>query len=558
MAILYLSELISSRTQRYNELFLELSDDYTMFVDSLSVKRDGDEYWWTTHFASRCALLSYSLKEISQLFLLFEVLDENKAIDAIVVDKWTIGRVIQRYLEKNGNQKIRVISPVHKTDYLKVFRFLKCVMLFCRERRTIQKRIIRNQKNRRGKINCSLDHSVLIQTDVFSSNFQTGKFVARDFYNIEEYINIPLVYYPYLYINSDMDMKQLVDTCFSDNTRFIFREEYLKLCDYSALFCILWKYHKYRVKDVLFRGIDITEIINDDIAQSAFSTNTYYGIMDYRALKRMKMCGIEMQSLVGWYEGQPSSLGFFMGARKFYPEIDCVGYTGYPIDKTWIQLSPSCEEIRQRIVPKRITVIGDYYARIVKKYCSNYDSCVAPAFRLNSYYSQDKVDRSDSSNHILVVLPYDRSSCVYCLEMLSHIRIPQGYDIMIRNHPVHKGTTPNEYGVSFDEIEYNIVDEGPLIEVARQCGPVIMPAMSTSGLELILSGKLLIYIMTKGEINMTGTPSEWKDIFYYEVYECEQLQNTVDWCTSSVHDTQVPNDRNIYLENDASLIHNLL
>ncbi len=553
MEVLNTTELLKNKTKRFIEIFEELTDEYTQFVDSLSEGREGDVFWWTTNFASRNTSLSLAQQRVAFVLLILEELSYNNDIRSVQVSEYCIGEVLRRYFFSNrvkceisgfDSPKLGSVGwSVSST--CKILRFVvnnlrtKCALLYFGKRR---KQVI-------SEIN---KNDILIHSYILNSEFESGRFISKDFDSIDKYLSDKIIWYPCLVNNNGWPIKKIVKICSEDKNTFIFRELWISIFDCFKVFGLLHRYFSFYYKRVVFQNIDIAPIVNEDISSSARSFNTYYGILDFYAVMKMKKKGIVFSKVIDWYEGQPSSLGFMMAIRELYKNARTVGYTGYPIDEKWIQMAPSVEQIKQRVVPDSITVIGEAYVKLIKKYYSNYYVAIVPGFRYKVVHNHGL---AGGKKQILLSLPYSIQSSRFLLNFINEVKLLCHYDIVIRNHPDNREMTIEKYGLSNAKFRYSYYNKGSYAEAVEDCGAVIMYNDSMAGMEAILMGKKVIYVMERGVIGYTGNPREWKNRYYYEVYEPGEVERIIDRLFDE--DSSIGLETEYYLNRNYSNVKNL-
>lgn len=526
MEKLIVSEVLKSQTRRFNEIFDEISQDYTYFVDELSKDHEDDVFWWTTTFASRNPNLSETQKKIAIVLLVLETIEREGSSCVETSDK-AIANTLNTWFKKSGTNCIAYLSN-NKRELIigRILRANARITGYILSGLRVKFQMTRLSNKRNDSPTTVGDEYVLIQSYILSSEFESGMHVSRDFYNIESYTNKKIIWYPWLSINNGWNTKKVIKACYKDKARFVLRETYLRIQDYLELYKLSGKCSAFCMEKALFRDVNVAEIVNEDIIISSFSYNTYYGILDYLALRRMSMEKLKFSSIVGWYEGQPSSIGFFMGARRFFSETQTIGYIGLPVDRNWIQLSPSCGQVKNEVVPQRITVIGDAFVETIKRFCGDLCVSIAPAFRMNisSEGNGVTVDR----HKVMISLPLSREASKHLMHLINEAELSDYYELYLRNHPDNKGTSVKEYGVLQMKHKYAFRDEGTFAEAVRDCGIVVMYAGSTAGFEAILMGKKVVYYLEEGKIRITGNPAEWRGVYCYEIFEPSDLGNALD------------------------------
>ena len=300
--------------------------------------------------------------------------------------------------------------------------------------------------------------------------------------------------------------------------QFLEKSDYYKLFLYP-LFCVIFCLRKKYI-----RGIDVTAIINKDLVRGITSGNSMEGMLKYFSIKGMKRQGINIDRLIGWYEGQASSNGLFLAYRRMYLKGKSIGYIGGAIDSNNINLAPSREQIRHKAIPQEITVIAECFKHIPKQFVSDVKVTVVPAFRLQKEY-QYADDKKINKKRILVALSYDKRTSTEMLKWVKNLEDfcrEEDITIHIKNHPCNIGLTLKQYGIQHLKCNYKFVD-GEFSKAVREVN-VVVTTQSNAGYETALYGIPIIFLNLPSELNINYMPKEWDLKRYKVVYSIEELR----------------------------------
>ncbi len=528
MGVLDLEHMSVENTRILNQIYDKYSEEYTEFIDELSRRYENRPFWWSTSLASRNPFASKTYEKICKVLLAIKVLDMDEGINKIIIEDKAVKAVLFRYMQTTGTYRKIELEAEEKKYNVSIKEYAYAYMIKLKEMWQlgclIRKKSSRKQEVKNKKI-------VLIETDVFSSCFDSGEYQARDFKNILDYTEEKIYFFPYLFLNNEMSMEELIRYMNqSEKYKFLFRENYLKNMDYVKALAFIGWCRKFCKTQKTFRGIDITEIVHEDIAESLRSRNCIYAILNYFCMRRMAKAGVNIKSLLGWYEGQPSSQGIFMGYRKYYKGGRTIGCIGFPISRNWLCLSPSKEQQRQRVTPEEIGVIGGVFEEIPKRFDPTVKTSIVPAFRLQGVFRDGVECFCESTGCILAVLPYFVESAKTILEGLHCMQnslAALNRTVLLKNHPTKADWTLESYGVTEFQMPYRFVT-GSMDEVVRQTDIVVTGA-STSSYEVVLYGKPVIIVSQPAEILMLYGPLEWIGHKYLVAYNAEDIKNAVQY-----------------------------
>ncbi|MCM1038212.1 MAG: hypothetical protein NC434_02735 [Ruminococcus sp.] len=525
--VLDLCNMSLNSTKRMNEIFDIYSKAYTQFVDELSDVWGKEVFWWVNQFSSRNIFLSAAYKQICITILAIEMIEKGQEIKKIKVPAKEIEITLKRYI-KRKNYKIKIeVEHSHNIDkYIFINGIIRNFINITEQVRL--RNIVRKQTKRESPLLSG--ESILIETDVFSTCFSTGEYKARDFADILNFTEEKIFFLPYLFLNSDMTIKELIRCMVeSKQYKFIYRENYLKLFDYIKATVFPFYCRKYCKSAKVFQGIDVTEIVNADIMQSLHSKNSLYGILNYYFIQRIKNKNIDIKSLIGWYEGQPSSLGLFMSFRQNYIDKNSVGYAAYPLDARWLQIAPSYMQQKYKVVPQKIGVAAQIFEKVVKQFSDTVKTIIVPSFRMQRIYEQKVNNGTRKQKRILVALPYFPETAYRILKVLSELKDfleKRQLKILLKNHPTKATYTLNDYGYNELEIEYEFIN-GDFDSIVQMVD-VVLTCASTTTYETVLSGKNVIIISLSSEIVLTYLPSEWEGKRYIVAHDTEDIMRAIE------------------------------
>lgn len=522
--ILDLCDMSGDDTRRLNELYTEYKSEYMKMIDRLS-RGKNTVYWWATHFSSRNFFLSDAYKNICIAMLGIEKLKVGRGIHTAYCPTDEIAAVIKAAV--TGNAGIKVKHKRKKASFkehaVNYFRHVAAEM-------ARHKRIRKVLEDNPG---CGFDKSkgiVLIDTYAKASEIPNGCYEEQYFNNILDYTDREIFFMPQLFLNTKATADRLVKKLIRNSRyRYIFKEQFLKKQDmlkllpyplFCAAFCARKKY---------FKGVDVTPIVNRDLIDSIASGNSVVGMLKYQAVKRMKKEGIEIERLIGWYEGQPSSNCLFMGYRQAYPKGESIGYIGYAADKNDISLAPGEVQARHGASPRRMAVVADCFKDVPKQFVRELEVISAPAFRMQGDIMRGAGEKGKNSDRaILAALPYDVASAI---KMLSWIKCIEQYlkdqsiKLHIKNHPCNKGMSLKQYGIKPFECSHSFID-GTFGDAVNG-SDIVITIQSTSGYETALYGKPIIFLNFPGGLNINYMPEEWEGTRYDVVYSTDELQGTI-------------------------------
>ena len=509
-------------TKLLNRLYENYKYEYVNMLDRMS-KRRNVIYWWVTPLASKYWLLSDSLKNICIALLGIKRIRANHQISEVYCPSKEIAQVIQDYFI-NKHRKIKI--TVKKNKNIAVIEyFLNNVYRTIQQYRTIHKVIKKNGIN----VEIRNEDITLIDTYIKASDIKGMYYEEQYFKNILEFTDRKIYFMPQLLLNTrislDMLIKKLLNKC---KYQYVFKEQFLLIQDFYKLlpyplFCILFCIPKKYIDK-----IDVTPIINRDLINGIASDNAIEGMLKYWAVKRMKKNGLNIRRLIGWYEGQPSSIGLFKGYRKMYPNGKSIGYIGYSINTKNINIANTRMQTFYKAAPQELTVMAECFKMIPKQFVPDTKVIMVPALRLKQP-RQIISNKTALDKNIMIALAYGQdasASILRWIKVLEQYFIHHAITVLIKNHPCNAGMTLKQYGIPDLKCDYKFVN-GEFSDVVDK-SLLVVTTQSTSGYETALYGKPIIFLNFSGELNFDYMPKEWLGIRYDVIYSTEELERAID------------------------------
>lgn len=534
MKILDLSSMDSSLTNELNQKADDLIRDYTVFIDSIIDKQTNNIFLSLLPFLSRNRFLSNVFLNVSILFLTIDYIEKYNDIEYVVLPYRGIADSLRKYLYKRKIKGIQ-ISYINKRPCLLVLlkQWLNTYITYFQEWYNIKK-----YSQKKHDLEKPFE---MIDTYVLSSLFNGDEFHDRYFNDLEKYTDKNLIFSMHPIINDRTTWKEFiyaVEACKS--RKFLFKEKFIKLRDILFISFLPLNHLFYCLTRKIFLNIDITSIINEDVCLTLPSLNTIIGVSYYIFIKNMYKKKVPINSLIGWYEGQPSSIGLFKAFRKYYKNKYSIGYVGMPIFHNNYGICPSVGQIRTKTSPEYIGVIG----RVFKEYLLQHNPDVfikeVPAFRYQDVFKiKDEFFREESDNIIIfVILTYNIQTSSDTIQMLLDYinkNKTMKFDIRMKNHPVYnkyilsdykieKKTVPNNCYINF--IDDNIVSYSKKVDI------IILAGFSSSLFELLLANKPILQREELGTLSSLRRIMDRYTNCFFSFYEEKDFANTLDYVIS--------------------------
>lgn len=520
MKILDLSKMDEVLTKELNQKADILIGNYQVFIDSIIEKHTKNVFLSFLPFLSRNKFLSNAFLNVSILFLAIDYVNKYKDIETIILPSKGIADSLSKYLRKEKNKKIR-ISYLNKKDSLFhiLMRWTNSYIYYIKLWYNVNKY---SQREYLFK-----EPFELIDTYVLSSSFADEKYLDRYFNDLEKYTDKNILFLVHPIINDKKTWKEFVYDIESCKTRnFLFKERFLTLKDILFISKMPFVHLFYCIEKKFFFNVNISSIINEDIKSTINSLNTIIGISCFLFIKNISRKKIPINSLIGWYEGQTSSIALFKAFRKFYKENYSLGYVGMPIFHNNYGVCPSVGQMKTKSSPEYIGVIGKIFKEYVLQCNPNVLVKEVPAFRYNNIFKIKNEDIRTESDVIMifVVLVYDIQVSSDTIKMiLTYIRKNKNkkFDIRMKNHPVFKNYTLSDYKIGKEDNLNNCsisFIEDDIVSYSRKMDIIILAGFSSALFELLLANKPILQREELGKLSSTRKVMDRYKNYFFSFY----------------------------------------
>lgn len=518
-----------TKLERYDSRLLDniaekIRKRYVDYLVKIGRSNEKNIDWWVLNFVSRNTYLSPFFRNICCLVMLKKRLKEGHVYNEIIVDSLALKKVIERSFQKY-HFKVNYKGKSELLIYLwKIYSYFKIIIHYFLRWISGWSTCIQRKKL---PLNKSI---ILIDTFIFKNSFDSGFYNNFYYPKLSEYINsnekelifyIPNYYGIKNYRRIFMDMRK-------SEEKFLLKEDYLKIKDY--IFSLLYPFRIKRMKIEFeeFMGFDFSILIKEEILNSSFSSSSMSGLLNYVFAQRLKERDIKVKKVINWFENQAIDHGFNIGFRKFFPEVDLIGYQGFTLDNNYLSLYPTEQERICAVIPKEIHVIGKGYIDIVRKFCPGLRVKVAPAFRFAGLWNR-RTHYPDKNNFtILIALPILISMSdeiiSIVLEAFRSVEIGK-YFFQIKPHPTQNVEVLKEKwkGKLISKFDFVTGDINSCVEKAN----VLISCASSVCLETLAKGIPVIIVANRTGLTQLSIPDIIKQDLWKLCYTPKEIRNAV-------------------------------
>jgi hypothetical protein len=120
--------------------------------------------------------------------------------------------------------------------------------------------------------------------------------------------------------------------------------------------------------------------------------------------------------------------------KQYFPLTKVKGYQGFVVSDVYSSLTPTIYEMDNGLLPDEILVISNQLLENRKKYCSDFNISLAPAFRYMEAINHKQI-KSKTKKIILVALPMLHREARQVLDLVLSAKFNDGYRILVKKHP---------------------------------------------------------------------------------------------------------------------------
>lgn len=435
--------------------------DIVRIQDDISSEIRGRFVKWMNELNDKLGNCRWSLEErilnsipkynLFQFYCHLKVLarlwDDNKRPKVIFVESKAFAEVIRRWaIDKQINAIMiksildvgtgaRVIGSFVKYGlfvFLKPFRWVAALLtrLMCKPKKILAY------------------PAIILDTFIFDNSI-SGEGQFNDIYypGLHEYLrkcNINVLVHPVLF-GFHIWFYSIFKRMRKSATRFIIREDYLRVSDYiAAIYYPVSAYFKRYKEVVLFDTYDMTDLIREERRWQSLAAGVE-PVLIYRLFLRLGKSGMKVRSIVDWYENQDIDKALIAGAKRAFPNVLIIGAQIFIHSANNLSEFPIQSEADANMVPDILLETSEYQCKVATQYVNNV-MCYAAASLKHVHVFDDAnnggMDRLPGCNdrQILVCLTSDIGESIEMLKMVNSAMdlIGREVKIIIKCHPACK------------------------------------------------------------------------------------------------------------------------
>jgi hypothetical protein len=504
-----LENLSKEDTIKLNEIGDNTKEVFNKIVDDLNHRYNGRLEWMMSSVSSRNKYQSELFRNLVLLSFISELASQNKGKEIEV-------RTSNYALTKVTNYELDNVSIVYRGSIKdRIGLYIRPIKRYLFSLYILSSRAVARRPRKRFMLP---DNAILVDTFVLNNkdgdegSLNNGVFKDRYYPGMIDYLDdtekARVVFVPTLIGYNKF--RSVFSELRKSDTPFLVLDDYLKLRDYFASAMLPFKINFVRNIDLMFKGYDITRMVNFDIYLGRGDTIGMLGILYSRFVRRLAQNNASIDLYLNWHEHQLIDRAVVKGIRTYFPKVVTHGYQGYVISKSLhLYTQPSITEYAYGYVPDRIFVTGKKLVDSVKSFNSEIIVDVAPGFRFRNIWKSYDLERTQDKFTILLGLPISLKDTQVILKLLEPCFenwSRDEYKILVKPHPTWTPDIIRNYVNRKYHSDLHFVKDD-FHEIMAQTDLLITSASSVA-LEAVVTGKPVIIVSSLSMIIQNPIPPD--------------------------------------------------
>ena len=498
----------------FNQIAVDIQHPFTELINSVSGKHAKSIDWWVSSPASRNTLASPLFHYCCCIALLQELIWKKEPVSEIMVDSSAFKKIVEDYLAGQGvnvtvtlarlpvKQRLKeLVRPVYVVIFGILLRYL---LLFFAARQT-----------RSLRRHLPLEPLTLIDTFVMQGHVEKDRYYPGMLEALSEKEKERVWFVPHLYGFRPWRYLSFVRKLRGSERNFVLKEDFFKFKDYLFAWGHVFRIRALKIDSCLFQGVDISSLVREELTSFRGVSSSYMPLLNYCFAKRLKEAGVKLRLVIDWFENQNIDRGWNAGFRRFFSNTGSMGYQGFIVSAHYLCMYPTKEEKESKVIPRKVAVIGRGLAQSARRFCSDLDVCVAPAFRFQHVWQKRKYLPALTGHTILVSLSIVISEAVRILKLLvpAANEMADNTRFWIKPHPTtSRFKIQGAFGIGWaEQFEFVSGDFNDCVEKSN----LLISSASSACMETLAKGIPVIIIgnshgLTQNPILETITDDIWR------------------------------------------------
>ncbi|MDC0553786.1 hypothetical protein OAO25_01010 [Flavobacteriaceae bacterium] len=522
--ILDLNSLSSEQLKLLNKLSIKIRDDYNLLIEEIYSKSNKKIGWVVNSLLSRNPYMSDLFINLLYVLFIKEILEKNKNIDCIILIDDSIYKTLIRYLKESKIDIEVIYNKKTKEGFFRISKFFVkniyySFLLFLNKKAQSRKKTILNNEIR------LID--IFWDKGMFDNNNYNDKYYGSllDFFTKKERQSI--YHLPHIVEVNKLSFFRTKSKLAGINV--IFKHDYLKISDY--LFALTMPFRLKFDKKIKFKGINIENLLIRDFANNIFNTSSFYGLLNYRFVMRLKNdFPFNIKLFVNWFENQVIDRGLNKGFSDYFKDMNTKGYQGFVVSLDYNSyLCPTKLEMKLGVLPKKIYTCGKGLKSSLQRFNENLNIKTISALRFEHLWNIEStmMVKGKQENNILVILPFVYYECIKIINKILEIRSDYRLENLTFYLKLHPDLNKKKLLSFIDPLPENIKFEKRNIHESLQNTILIVGNTSSACVEALAFGIPAIILGDRIGLTQNPIPLNIDKLIWRIVFGSEELLDAI-------------------------------
>jgi len=514
----------------FNQIAVDIHKPFTDLIESISRQHAKSIDWWISSPASRNTIASPLFHYCCCLALLQELFRTKKHLSEIITDSRAFKEILEDYLAGQGiSTKVTLVRLSLKNRLKEILRPvytlfgipLQHLILFIMAKRT--------QYLRKP---LPSDPLTLIDTFVMHGYIEKDRYYPGLMDALSEKEKECVWFVPHLYGFRLWRYMSVIKQLRKSKRNFVLKEDYLKFRDYLFALGHFLRIRALKLKSCLFQEVNISRLIREEMRSFRGIGSSYNPLLNFCFAKRLKEVGVKLRLVIDWFENQDIDKGWNAGFRRFFPDVETIGYQGFIVTTHYLCMYPTEEEKKSKVIPHKTFVIGCGLTQLAQRFCPTLDVKVAPAFRFQHVWRKRNHFPTANGHTVLVALPMMINEAVHIFKLLVPAANEMADDthFWIKPHPtISQSQIQGAFGAGWPE-QFEFVG-GDFSDCAEKSNLLISNASSVC-METLAKGIPVIIISSSFGLTQNPIPESITSDIWRLCYSPKEIKTAIQFYKS--------------------------
>ena len=501
-------EIANNSREEFNEYISFISEPFKQNLD-----------WWVLSPPSRNTYASSLFHYFCVIKFTKLILSKKKFKNLeIIIDSKVLKRAIERLLIKEKKLKIKIILKKNnfkkfffKNGFRYKFIFIKRVI------RLILARVLNiffNTKLPKKSI-------TLLDTFVSPEYLNNDRWYGVLWEKLNNSQKSQVFFVPTVINTSIINFFKVISSLKRNERNNFIKEDYLNIEDLFFAYNHRKRVKKIQIKPFKLFGIDLTEIVREEILYYEDIDSIFEALLTYRFLGGLSRKGINIKNAYDWFEGHSIYKAWNLVISKFHKGSKKIGYRAffksYPL---YLSTYPIQIEKVSGVLPDIFALQGEGSEEDLKEFDNSLKTFLIPAFK-SEYITNWNFEENLAKKNILVALPISIEASIRIIKILIKESkkislIDKDIKIILKTHPTNSNEIIKKKLLIDIPKNYIFTEEKYFSKLLKESFTLITEASSTA-LESLACGVPVLIIKNNKGFTYDPLPKNLSEIIVKKV-----------------------------------------